>query len=80
MISVVYIYADKSQDGSVIGVYTGERRSVYRGTETKSLVKCILFLGHTSRSVSYSPRMSPAISSVCWIKREKETRRMYVSS
>lgn len=47
--------------------------------ETKSLVKCILFLGHTSRFVSHFPRMSPAISFVCWIRRGKDTDDVYVS-
>ena len=47
--------------------------------ETKSLVKCILFLEHTSRFVSHFLRMSHAISSVCWIRRRKDTDDVYVS-
>lgn len=61
-------------------MHAGEQCSVYRETETKSLVKCILFLEHTSRFVSHFPRMSPAISSVCWIRRRKDTDDMYVST
>lgn len=60
-------------------MHTGKQRSVYREMETKSLVKCILFLRHTSRFVSHFPRMSPAISFVCWIRRGKDTDDVYVS-
>lgn len=75
------MHAGKSQDGSIVARAhsRGEWRSVYREMETKSLVKCILFLGHTSRFVSHFPRMSPAISFVCWIRRGKDTDYVYVS-
>lgn len=63
------------------GIAHARARSIYRenGNEVTRM-KHILFLGHTSRFVSHFPRMSPAISSVRWIRRGKDTSDMYVSA